>query len=671
MSVTLTQGLAIANRQIETASNLTLATQGNLGLANSVLAASGNLTVQGQTIALRDSRLESGGELTVRSPQTLAVEGSRVWANGNLRLQAGTQASFTETATSPLTIQTSSDLLIQGNTGLTIQALGLPQSAIRSGESLSLISDGTITGNTRFAVGKNFSTSNTAGGAGTFNYNPVNATGPGIISAIGDVNFGNYEGMSLKIEAGGSIQGGNIRITAANTGLSGTDPDIALLSATPSLILRAGLLQGTSLPNTPRPTTALQNAPNTSSSQSLGGTTFALSGSPSTQGNITVGTIEIAPSTRALANIASTTVVLSATGTITTGTIATGRAGSPGDTQPGGSVQITATGDIKTLDITVSSNQTLAFRQPIALTSSQGSITTGELQVFGQNAFVSLAAARNIEVAVINNRAPAGSVEINAGGIFRATRGFQSGQNSTVPVVYQFPDRAALRAFLEQTTTLQGANLETLLDQIIQPPTEAFVSIRVNPVPSYRADANSFAPAGTPLLRIQHGSSAFVSGPIDVDSASSDSRQFSTLNVNLLPDTISGTAGAILFSTPNATLAQSFPNAIFQPNTVGSYLQVTTTFRNSDSPSPPTSPLPLPLSPPTDQSIQQQFTQTQGSSCTPSLALVSGAGGSREGDRSSASSTPTASTPCPPAGAIGNTAADDAEILKLLDGGVR
>jgi hypothetical protein len=285
------------------------------------------------------------------------------------------------------------------------------------------------------------------------------------------------------------------------------------------------------------------------------------------------------------------------------------------------------------------------LRQPIALTSRQGNITTGEIQVFGQNAFVSLVAARNIEVAVINNRAPGGSVEIASGGLFRATRAFSSGQSSTAQV-YNFPDRAAFRTFLQRTTLLRGTALENLLDQLIQPPTEEFVSIRVNPVPSHRADSSSFAIAGTPLLRILHEGSFFVSGPIDPGSVGSGAREFSTVNINLLPANFSGTAGAIIFSTPNASLAQSFSNAVFQPNIAGSYLQVTTV-----SP-PPTVP--------TDQTVEQQFTRSSVSRCTPSNTVASASRSADRVDRSGGVTSAAIGTLCVPVGT------DDEQILQIL-----
>jgi hypothetical protein len=91
----------------------------------------------------------------------------------------------------------------------------------QSDANLSLISNGTITGNGRFISGGNFSALNLAGEPGNFTYNPINENG--IISSNGNVSFANYTGVSLKVEARGSISGGDITITGPNTSLTGTD----------------------------------------------------------------------------------------------------------------------------------------------------------------------------------------------------------------------------------------------------------------------------------------------------------------------------------------------------------------------------------------------------------------------------------------------------------------
>jgi hypothetical protein len=101
------------------------------------------------------------------------------------------------------------------------------------------------------------------------------------------------------VETLGSINGGNITILGSNPSLTGTDPDIALLTGSSSLILRAGVA-------------SLQNAPNLPPSQSIGGTNISQTGITSSPGNITVGTIQ-----------ARGSVILAAPGNVTTAGIRT------------------------------------------------------------------------------------------------------------------------------------------------------------------------------------------------------------------------------------------------------------------------------------------------------------------------------------------------------------
>jgi probable HAF family extracellular repeat protein len=140
--------------------------------------------------------------------------------------------------------QAGGNLYIQGNQSIDILALNHPKTPFTSGGNLSLISDGNISGDAHFSTGGDFSIRNTLGNPGKF----VSLYDP-IISSVGDVNFGDYTGVSLKIEAKGNITAGNIVITGADTSLIvGQDPDIPILSSTPALILRAGV---TNLENPP------------------------------------------------------------------------------------------------------------------------------------------------------------------------------------------------------------------------------------------------------------------------------------------------------------------------------------------------------------------------------------------------------------------------------------
>ena len=113
-----------------------------------------------------------------------------------------------------------------------------PQTPFVSGGNLSLVSNGNISGDAHFYSGGQFAIKNLSGGTGNF----VSLYDP-IIKANNDVEFGNYTGAALKVEATGSIKGGDITINSPDTSGSilASDPDFTTLTTSRALILRAGL----------------------------------------------------------------------------------------------------------------------------------------------------------------------------------------------------------------------------------------------------------------------------------------------------------------------------------------------------------------------------------------------------------------------------------------------
>ena len=166
---------------------------------------------------LTSSKLKSFGDISLLAQNTAQLSDS-----------SGKDGQFTAIA--------AGNLSIQGNAGINIQLSNNPLSILKGDGNITLVSDGVITGNTRFKSGGTFSTQNLAGGLGNFKSDPtlINLNGDPyqtLISSIGDVNFGNYEGLALKVESQGSITGGNVKITGFNPTLTtGSDPDIAILT---------------------------------------------------------------------------------------------------------------------------------------------------------------------------------------------------------------------------------------------------------------------------------------------------------------------------------------------------------------------------------------------------------------------------------------------------------
>lgn len=192
-------------------------------------------------------RLEAGESLTLLGNQ-LSLRG-QLSAGADLTLQALDTVTIRDTADEAFTARSGGRLTVQGNEGIDIWTLQhLEQTPFLSGEDLVLISDGEISGDAHFESGGSLQFLTLAGVPGNF----VSLYDP-IILADGDVVFGDYTGVALKVEATGSIQAGNIRITGSDTTLtadgSGSDED--LLASSRAVILRAGA-DSVILSNVPR-----------------------------------------------------------------------------------------------------------------------------------------------------------------------------------------------------------------------------------------------------------------------------------------------------------------------------------------------------------------------------------------------------------------------------------
>ncbi|MEG4963704.1 two-partner secretion domain-containing protein, partial [Microcoleus sp. K4-C2] len=209
-------GLQVNSGDVAISANISQLPQLNAGSAN--LWAAGNLTLAGPS-------LQTTGDLSLLGRDAVRVRDSAqnpflARAGGNLYIQADRTI----------------DILTQNAIG----GLSLP-AQFQSGGNLSLVSNGVISGDSHFVSGGNFSVRNLSGMPGNF----VSLFDP-IISSEGDVFFGDYIGVSLKIEAKGSIVAEDITITGPDIALgrenvNPDDPDLAILTSSPALILRAGV----------------------------------------------------------------------------------------------------------------------------------------------------------------------------------------------------------------------------------------------------------------------------------------------------------------------------------------------------------------------------------------------------------------------------------------------
>lgn len=321
--------------------------------------------------------------------QTLQLTESQLQVDGDLTLIGNETVRVRDSVERAVQIYAGGDLRIQGNEGIDILALNHLQAAVQSGSDLSLISNGIISGDTHFRSNRSFSILNSSGEAGDFLslYDPI-------ISATGNVTFGDYTGAALKVETLGSITAGDIRITQPDTLLAvGTDPDIAILTSSPALILRAGL-------------TELQNPVN--APLTIDGTTF------NSAGNAAQGTVQVNNINTSNFQDNAGPVIISATGDISTGNIATNSGGGTGSTF---TIEASETATSRRRSIRFSgrtSTTNTGAGGNIELTSAEGSIrVNGQLLSFANSTAnsgaVVLNALQNIQVndisssGVVNN----------------------------------------------------------------------------------------------------------------------------------------------------------------------------------------------------------------------------------------------------------------------------
>lgn len=265
------------------------------------LRAFGEATFSGENVTLDSTQgavfIESSGNVSLQAEKTLAV------------IDAAGEDQQTQ-------VLAGGDTLLQGPEAVNINALENGESFFISNGNLNLVSDGLTTGNGRFVTEGDILFTTLSGALGNFTYSPLSSSG--VISADGNVSFGNYEGPSFKIEATGSITGGDITINSFGPTPTGSDPDEVILANSQSVILRAGLAPYQLINNRLPDLDTVRNQPNVSSSDP----TFTVASTPDARANITVGNIDTTNTATTSDGIG--TVILKASGDIRTGQIDTG-----------------------------------------------------------------------------------------------------------------------------------------------------------------------------------------------------------------------------------------------------------------------------------------------------------------------------------------------------------
>ncbi|MEA5622212.1 filamentous hemagglutinin N-terminal domain-containing protein [Nostoc sp. UHCC 0251] len=198
-----------------------------------------------QTVSITNQgNLVTGKDLTL-SAGNLDLQGT-LQAGGDLILQAQDTLTVRDSSSNPFIAVAGGNLLAQGNQKVDIFALNNPNSGFFSGGNMVLQSENTIGGDAHYWAGGNFRIEQLNGNLGNLfsPYDPV-------IRASGDVSFDSYEGASLHILAGGSVNiSGDVTITGVDSTSNSIEETVTLSdgktldidgSATPTLDIRAGV----------------------------------------------------------------------------------------------------------------------------------------------------------------------------------------------------------------------------------------------------------------------------------------------------------------------------------------------------------------------------------------------------------------------------------------------
>ncbi|MDV3348677.1 filamentous hemagglutinin N-terminal domain-containing protein [Leptothoe sp. LEGE 181152] len=227
-----------------------LAINSPMGLS-SWLPATGNITNEGNLTAGQDLTLQ-GLSLNLHN-QISAGENLTLLATDTLTVRDSDSHSFIASAGNNLTLQGDTiDLYILQQAG----------SGLTAGNDLTLVSPNAIRADAHFITGGEFQAQDLDG-------NPANVFSleDPIVLAVGNVTLANYEGPSLHVLAGGSVQLGDVVITGPDTGANTINPN-----------------NNTLIPGTTTPYSALSNV-----TLSDGVTTLEISGNTQTTLDVRAG----------------------------------------------------------------------------------------------------------------------------------------------------------------------------------------------------------------------------------------------------------------------------------------------------------------------------------------------------------------------------------------------
>jgi len=676
------------------------------------------LDVQQGGLTLDRGSFNATNQLSINARDGLTIISSRLIADpvnplSFVRLSSDNRVSILDRPASPTVIQSGSSIYVQGNQAIQVLATNNPGSLFQSVSSTTLASNGGIVADGNF-MGGAFEATDLRG-------RPTNvASSNTLIRATGDVTFGDYQGLALKVESTGSIQGGNIRILAPNESLTGADPDIAILNSSPSLILRAGV-------------TSLNGSSNVPANP-VNATLFSTSATSSSPATITVGNID----TSVVVGKGGS-VTLNAPGSITTGTIDTRSSDSNSDSTRypfGGAVDIESNRQVATGNISTRGGEVRVAGSDLQLgiiDSYNRSFNVIGIRDLPQQGAVKLEST-NGDIIVRSIRSGMGGIDINSVGRFVATdaafqfrlgnigvssSGEQIELRSSPELINFFVNQGFNRAELEQSQAkITVANRQTTPTSVVAYSYGSTAPSNIRIRHSGRSGINNetlqiigggadidfaIAPNTEPGLILSSFESLSNFNPSDPDARLRLERNDRFLPVQEFPSYYSGTAGAIFVGNDDNsqlyTITQPIPflpqetakettssigsggsinsnggttaGPILLPQetakeTTGSTGSGGSINSNGGTTADPSNGQ-IPQAQKDRPSLSGQLNQPDQTICKPvSMTAVASTSGAT---RTSVSSTASPEVSC--ATAISDTTADDTQILKLLDGGVR
>ncbi|PZV15526.1 MAG: hypothetical protein DCF20_10645, partial [Pseudanabaena sp.] len=217
---------------------------GNLYVPN------GNLNLEAVAGDVKASQFQAG-TATLSATQDILLESGNFQTSGDLNLLAKNAVVFQDSVTQPLNLLVGGNLSIQGDRDVNVNVLANPNSSLFAGGNVVLRSANPINIDADWNGGGDFRIEKLDGSLGDI----YSANDP-VFQFGGDVNFGNYNGASLQILAGGSFTAGTIQITGAGSPfndstvtLSDGSSLIVNGSTRPLLDIRAGVLPSAFFPS--------------------------------------------------------------------------------------------------------------------------------------------------------------------------------------------------------------------------------------------------------------------------------------------------------------------------------------------------------------------------------------------------------------------------------------